>query len=359
MSRNKLEYLPAAIEISGNSLKLLQLAKLKSSYKVIKADYIPLEHSPDPSGAALKRALDKLIKDNRIKGEAVTSIPLSKISVSSYALPNMPQEEVESALLWKVKQNLAPGTNFEDIYFDYACSPSAEESREIYALVFMAPKKIVSDTVKFFKALSLDLIAIDPQPYAVIELLFSLKEISEQETALVVQLGSSSSSVTVVSAGHPYLMAPLGVSGNGFTEALAGYYQLDWQQAEELKKKEGLGQLKLGEGQGASETNCFAVLSSQLENMVIDIEHTFKYFSHQLVKSKASAVERVILCGGTSGLKNLDKFLSDRLGVPVFIFDPIDFFMANSEIELGPLVKIHSTSFASVLGLGLRAEEGE
>ncbi len=359
MSRTKLEYLPAAIEISANSLKLLQLAKLKSGYKIIKADYIPIEHNQDASGVALRRALDKLIKEHRIKGEVITSIPLSKISVSSYSLPNMPPEEIESALLWKVKQNLTPGMNFEEIYFDYVCSAATEESREIYALVFIAPKKIVLDTIKFFKASSLNLIAIDPQPYAGVELLFSLKEISGQGTVLVVQLGSSSSSVTVISSGHPYLMAALGVSGNGFTEALAGYYQLDWQKAEELKKKEGLGELKLEETQGSSEPNCFTVLSSQLENLVIDIEHTFKYFSHQLVKSKVFAVDRVILCGGSSNLKNLDKFLSDRLGVPVLVFDPIDFFMANSENELSPLVKINSTSFASVLGLALRAEEKE
>lgn len=353
--RVKAEYLPAAIEISANSLKLLQLARINSSLKIVKADYAGLKQAQGDTESALKQSLERLVKKNEIKGEVVTSIPLNKISTFNYILPNMPSDEIESALLWKVRQNLPSGVSLEDISFDYCFSGPAEDNKEIYALVFMVAKKISLDMIRLFKELSLDLIIIEPKAYAIIEALSLLKKISEVETVLVLQLGSSESSITIVSSGYPYLITPLGVSGNGFTESLASYYQLDWVKAEALKIKEGLGSLQLKSEQNErEEKSCFPVLSSQLETLIIDIEHAFKYFSHQLIKSKVPAFDRLILCGGGGALKNLDKFLTDKLRVPVVVFNPLDFFISHSEHEVSLDLKNHSAEFAGVLGLATR-----
>lgn len=358
--RARTKYFPAAIEIGANSLKLLQLAKIKYSYKIAKADYIALERDKGAPASALKHSLKKLVKKNKIKGEAVTSLPLEKISPYTYTIPNMPLDEIQSALLWKVRQNLVEGVSFDDISFDYIHnSIKPDDNKDIHALVFILAKKIALDTVKLFKDVSLNLISIAPQPYAIIKLLFLLKNISEQETVLVIQLGAGSSSITIVSCGYPYLMIPLAVSGNGFTQSLSGYYQYDWAKAEALKIKEGLGELQLKKAQNAQETGCFPMLSSQLENLILDIERAFQHFSQHLAKSKVSAFGRVILCGGTARLKNLDKFLSDKLKVPVVVFDPVNFFVSHLEYKANPDVLANSTAFAGVLGLSTDFIENE
>ena len=360
MLRVKPKYCPAAIEISASSLKLLQLAKLKSSYKIVKADYLSFKVDKNAPSVIPKDALEKLVRANQVKGDVITSIPLDKINIYTYILPTMPAEEIEQALIWKIKQNLSPGVNFDDIYFDYAHNGGqGENSKEIYALVFIAAKKMIADMIKLFKGLSLNLISVEPQPYAIIGLLSLLKYISDQETVLVLQLGSSHSSIAIVSGGYPYSITPLAVSGNGFSEAISGYYQIDQQKAEDLKIKEGLGALQLDGTQEATEGGCLAALSSQLESLVIDIEHGFKYFSHQLVKSKITAFDRLILCGSACSLKNLDKFLSDKLKAPVSVFDPVDIFISHSEPEVKESVRNNSSTFAATLGLATEFIKGE
>ncbi|MFH0855797.1 MAG: pilus assembly protein PilM [Candidatus Omnitrophota bacterium] len=346
MLRLKPEYFPTAIEIGSSSLKLLQLAKFKSSYKILKADYASLGRDKGvPVSIIPEDSLEKLVKENRVKGEVAVSIPLSGINTYSYTLPDMPAGEVEPALTWKIKQNLPPGVKFDDISFDYVCaSPQEAGNKDIYVLVFVTSKKTVLDMAKFFKGLSLDLVSIEPQPYAVIEALSLSKNISEKETVLVLRIGASNSSIIIVSGGHPYLITPLGASGNGFTGILAGYYQFDWEKAEALKIEEGLGE-------------CPA-LSSQMENMLIDIEHAIKDFSHKFVKSKAPEIERLILCGGAAALKNLDKFLADKLEIPVNVFDPLAFFVSHSENGLNPVVQQNSIAFTGALGLATKFING-
>lgn len=356
----KSKYLPAAIEIGTNSIKLLQFAKIKSSYKIVKADYLALENNKAGPNMALKHSLKKLVKKNKIKGEAVTSLPLNKIIPYAYTLANMPPGEIESALVWKIKQSLSSEISFDDISFDYIYSSSnSEDNKDMQALVFILAKEIALDMVKLFKDASLRLISIEPQNYAIIKALFSLKNISPQETVLVIQLGASSSSITIVSCGHPYLIMPLAVSGSGFTDSLARYYQYDWAKAEALKIEEGLGEWQLKKAQNAGDAGCFSVLSSQLENLVIDIEHAFQYFSQHLIKYKVPAFSRVILCGGCASLKNLDKFLADKLKVPVVVFDPAGLFDYHAEHELAQVVKVNSTAFAGVLGLAAGFIENE
>lgn len=345
MLRKTKENLPTAIEIGSSSLKLLQLSKLRSSFKIAKADYVSLKRDKDNSSLIPKDSLEKLVKDNQVTGAVVTSIPLDRINACTYILPNMPVDEIEPALIWKIKQNLEAGVKFDDISFDYVCSsPQNNGNKDIYALVFKIDKKTILDTVKLFKSLSLDLISVEPKAYAIIEALSLFKNISEQETALALQLGANSSSIIIVTSGLPSLIMPLAATGNGFTEALSGCYQLDWAKAEALKIKEGLGECP--------------GLSSQLENLVIDIEHTFKYFTQQLVKSKAPQIDRLILCGGSAALKNLDKFLTDKLNVPVNVFNPVDFFVSQSEYKVSQLVRDNSCAFAGVLGLAAKFIDG-
>lgn len=339
----KPEYLPAAIEISSTAIKLLQLAKTQEGhYEICKFAYLPMP-SQDTTGETLK----KIVEESAIKGEIVGSLPISKLQTFTYILPPMPKSEIEQAVAWKLKQNPPAGATFEGISFDFCLCSHSQESvdSEMRVLVFVVSKALVLEQMKLFQGLSLELIAIEPKPYAALNALLWLGKIRQDETALVLQLGASQSAITIVHSGLPYLIRPLSVSGNTFTEAIANYHQFDWQKAENIKKQDGL---KPG-------SICAQALSSQLENLVVDVEHTFKYFSHQLMKSQITSFERILLCGGSSGLVNLAAFLTERLGVPVDVVSPLSALNLCLKTELSSKGLLeNSARFTSTLGLSLR-----
>lgn len=342
----KLEYYPAAIEISSTSLRLLQIARVqKQRHQIVKAAYLPFKAAPQAS--EIKDYFKKMIEENRIKGEVVSSLPVNKIQTFVYLLPNMPQTEIPSAIAWKLKQNLPEGTSFENISFDYVSYMNTRQgtnNNQIQVLVFAVLKNLILEQIKLFKDFSLELTAIEPKPYAALRSLLWLGKITEEETVLVIQLGVNQSSITIVHLGQPYLIRPLNVSGNTFTEAIINYLQVGRSEAEALKRNESL----------TAGSKILLALASQLENLVVDIEHTFKYFSHQVTMSEVSAYNRILLYGGASGLNNLSAFLSERLVIPVDIFNPLDQLDLLQYDEISPLVKENFFSFVSTFGLAIK-----
>jgi len=330
------KYYPAVIEIGTDYLKLLQFEKRKSVPVLARSYYSSRPYSDPPSKWDLRNSLERLVKESGITGEAAVLLSLDKITSSTYLLPNMPDDEIESALVWKIKQNLAPGTGMENISYDYICGNSVPGAgKDVYALVFILAGKTALEIAGLFKDLSLELVCIEPRPYAVVKGLFASNRITERETVLVVDIGADTSSVTIVSYGHPYLIRPLTVSGKRFTAALSSYYKISPEKAELLKREKGLGELRLQENSITENDGCFSVLASHLENLVIEIEQTFQYFSHQLLKSKVQVFDRVILTGGGSGLGALDTFLSDKLKVPVSVLEPAAAILNGGERKSG------------------------
>lgn len=303
---------PAAIEIGAASLKLIQFNKAAQGYGISKIAY----QAGDSLGA--------LITNNRVSGRVVTSLPLSKINSFTFVFPNMSEKDIEQAVLWKLKQNLPAGLDTGNISFDYLwyLSPVDNPNKEIMALVFAAAKEAVMEKIRQFAKFSLKVSAVVPEPYAVFCALSFLKRISPHETVLVLTIGGSESAISFIHRNYLCLVRPLSISGNGLTEAIATYHKLEPSKAEEAKRNEGL---KINPPDSAAvDSLCLPAVSSQLEGLVVDLEHTFKFFSHQLMKSQVTSYDRVILCGGSAAFKGLDECLSQKLGVPVEAFNPLN-----------------------------------
>ena len=326
---------PAAVEIGGASIKLLQLKKAaQGPCEVFKKAYLPLNNTKD--------SLAALIRDNQIHGSIVTSLPLSKIHSFTFIFPNMPEKDIEQAVLWKLKQNLPAGLALGGISFDYLWSLFSGDNLNSgrVVLVFAVPKETVLERIGLFDKLPVKVIAVEPGPYAALRALHFLKKISPQETTLILTLGSSESSMAIAHRGSMCLIRPLTVvSGNGLTQAIANYHKIDFLKAEGIKRNEGLKD---------SGSLCRPAVSSQLEGLIVDLEHTFKFFSHQLMKSQGpSSYDRAILCGGPAAMAGLDKFLAEKLGVPVEVFNPLGGAEENAH------------SFAAAMGMAIRYASNE
>jgi len=99
------------------------------------------------------------------------------------------------------------------------------------------------------------------------------------ETVVILQLGAKESSISIVHAGYPYVIRSLSIPQH-LTEAIANYHQCDWLKARHQKTGR-LKNWKPDATQKEEDTSAgTAALSSQLENLVLEVEQTFKIFTN-------------------------------------------------------------------------------
>jgi type IV pilus assembly protein PilM len=88
-----------------------------------------------------------------------------------------------------------------------------------------------------------------------------------------------------------------------------------------------------------------------LGDLVTELRRSLDYFR----SNSGHAVERLILCGGTARLKGLDRFLSEQLGIPASVGDPMRAVNLSSKLEpQKEYVREVSPLFSVSLGLAVR-----
>ncbi len=70
---------------------------------------------------------------------------------------------------------------------------------------------------------------------------------------------------------------------------------------------------------GSTEAEVFRAISGVLVDLANELRMSLDYYTNRYAKTP----DRVYLCGGTARMPNLDVFLSQELGVPVEVADPV------------------------------------
>jgi len=133
------------------------------------------------------------------------------------------------------------------------------------------------------------------------------------------------------------------IAGNEFTQMIAKSLNVDYKEAEDLKRKYGL--------RPSEEKNIAQILYPPIDMILIEIEKIFSNF-YQIEKN---GVQKLILAGGTAFLPGLKEYFSEKLKIEIEIANPFsDIFcppiLDKTLKEMGP-------AYAIALGAAIRGLE--
>lgn len=89
-------------------------------------------------------------------------------------------------------------------------------------------------------------------------------------------------------------------------------------------------------------------MSNELDEFVAEIRRSIDYY-----RSKGGDVNHLLLCGGGSRLRGLDKFLNAALGIPCDVYDPLVRLNVNARKADPAFIEAHRQEFALAVGNGL------
>ena len=347
---SSLKGLPAAIDIGTSSVKILQLGEAaKGDFEVICIDKEPYSFDKTlPSNVLQKEALKRIIARNKIGPDVVTSISLKYAQIYNLTFPKMSEEEISDAIRWKIAQLRPFGLDAESVVHDFIVWDGLDgAAAQQQVILVCAPKNIVQDIVSLLGEAGLEPVFIEVAPISLAGLDTFRKQASmKDEIVMWLDIGAEESALVIARGDTLYFCRNLAFTSRYMTNQIAQHCRISAQEAETAKQEHGLSfwspdkkvSVFLEPGQSPQKSTdkssmVYYSLISSLENLVVDIQHSFKYFSYQVTKSQITRFDRVIISGGGANLKNLERFLSVRLGIPAEKADLFSFFRPSEQIE--------------------------
>ena len=280
----------AELRRSGKKAKIVSLGRMNLDRGIVENGRIK---QLGPLVSAVRETLAKAkpakIKNRRI----VLGLPINQTYTSLAKIPALDMSERENGLRTEAEHTIpVTGSDLLLLSDRLAASAKAEE----YLLIGVS-RQVVKEWRELLVKLKAESTGLDLEIYS----LFRDLAVERDKVVCLVDLGAETTNVMIFDQGSVQYTCSLQLAGDHFTQAVADYFQLDFNIAEVKKIRLGLNR------------QLYPVLVDKLDEISLEIKRVLAFYQ----KKSSQAVSEVVLVGGGSRLKGLAYYFQDHLPLPV------------------------------------------
>lgn len=341
-----------AIDIGTDSIKGV---RFKRKSKGLFIDRIAVKHLPYDSiidgtivdEAVVSNRLKELVQELKCGGDKIiTTIPNNNLIIRNMELPEMEDDNrLAEAIKWESEDHLP--FPVESAVEDFKIL--SREENKIQVLLVATKRDVIDNVMNVFERISLIPSVINIQPMA----LLSLADYQDliDDTVAIIDIGASGTRVVIGDRRNIYLSRNIDIGGSEFTRIIMEEDKLNFNEAENVKKNNGLPEEdEMGENfelaisqiatTGLGESHSLLVLA---RNLADQIERSLDYYNVKYRKK----VDKIFISGGGTKLKRLKKIIEERIGRDLFSLDPFINIGHKKGFDL------RTEEFAVAIGLGV------
>jgi type IV pilus assembly protein PilM len=307
------------LDIGSSAIRLCELTQTKSGYQLSK--YYQREMLIDPSvDEPTKReirvaALRDILKEAKARSKkAIFGVPGQSVFTRTRALPPVPEHKVTQIVRYEIQQQIPFA--LDQIALDYQVLGRTEAGG--YEVLMAAIKvDVVDKHLDLLQEVKRSVDLVDVAPLAAYNWLKHTGEFGDQgECVALLDIGAATTDIVIERDNQFRFTRSLNIGGNDITAAVARNFNVDFAEAERLKRERGFAPTgdPQRDGKGGE------VIGQVLGRLVNEIARSFAYFRSQ---PGGGPVSRVILAGGTASLRNIVPYLQRQLGLDVRIAQPL------------------------------------
>lgn len=348
-----------AIDIGTSSVKIVYLKPSGNRHTLIKWGVLPIsedgtELSPQENRTnAVARIGEFLAKEKILVKNIVTSISGHQVIVRYVRFPKLTYEELRKTIQFEAEPYIPFDIKEVDLSFHILGDVIEDGQKKMDTILVAAKKEIVQNRLDIINELNLRLIIVDIDAFA-LENVYELNaDPNVEETVMLVNIGSAVTNMAIVENGISKVVRDIFISGNSFTKVIQRNMACDLKTAESLKSRYSMlvtaaeKEKTLAENQKEA-LQVSQAISSVAKDLLAEIHRSIDFYISQ---NPEHNITRILLCGGSANLKNLDQFLSQELKIPVERFNPL------KNVIGGELVPENiSPQLAIAIGLAIRRE---
>jgi len=347
------------LDIGEHGMKMLEIRSAGGGYEVAGFAVAPAPHGLMEGStiideqrvvSTLQSLRDKIHLQSQ---KAALVVPGDNVIVRNLILPVMPDEELSEAVRFEAEAQLPiPG---KDVTIDFikgnSITDGGVKKQEVMAVAVR--NEIIKRLVRIAEAVGLEPVVMDIEPLALQRAVKILNPaiIPHAGNYAIVNIGSSSTGISVFEKDMLTFTRTLGYGGNKLTMSLANHYKIPIEEAEGTKKLIDLS--------GESDRHGLSVLLCQkaeillplIGELVTEIGRSLEFY---LAQHRGQSFARIFITGGGAQLKGMASYMNDRLDLPVSVFDPTEYLKLSGKVRyLEKEIQEAGSALSQVVGLAL------
>jgi type IV pilus assembly protein PilM len=303
------------IDIGTSSIKVVQLKGQKGAFQLQSVGIIPLppEAIVDNSlmdTSSIVEAVKNILKSLDLKGvDVACSISGNSVIIRKISLPAMPPEELEEQLQWEAEQYIPFDINDVNIDFQIL-SPDENDPSKMSLLLVASKKDIINDYVAVFNEAGLKLVVMDVDAFAVQNAYEINYDFAAADVVALVNVGASMMNMNIVSEGASLFTRDVQMGGNLYTEEIQKQLGVSGEEAERIKVS----------GNYHDKARLEDVMTRVSETVALEIRRSLDFYNSTAGEGK---IGKIYLSGGGAKTQMLPSVVSQKLGVPVEVLNPL------------------------------------
>ncbi len=276
-------------------------------------------------------------KAKTVSRSAVAALPTFSVFSSIINLANVDQKDFASAVHWEAKKVIP--LPLEEMVLDWKkIEGEGKGDKNMKILLTGAPKTLVKKYINIFKEAQISLLSLETETFSLIRALLG----NDKSTVMMVEVGMSTTDISIVSKGIPVLSRSIDVGGLAITRAISNNLGVGSERAEQFKYDLGIGPSDSSED----------IVPKAITETISPIINEIKYILNLFESKNNEKVEKIVLSGGSSLLPNFVNYLSKILNMNVIIGDP--WTRISYPVDLGPVLAEIGPKLSVAIGLAMR-----
>ncbi len=338
------------IDISSTSVKLLELSRNGSGYRVEHYAVEPLPANSvtekaiadvDAVGETIRKAIKRSGTKTKMCAMAVAS---SAVITKVITMPaSLKENDLEGQIQLEADQYIPYA--LEEVNLDFDVLGQTEGNPETIDVLLAASRsENVEMRVAAAEMAGLTTKIMDVEAYAIESTCTRLPEMLSDDgngkTVAVFDIGATMTSLDVIGDRKMIYTREQPFGGKQLTEEIMRRYGLSYEEAG-LAKKEG----------GLPENYVPEVLEPFKETLAQQVNRFLQFF---FSASQHTGVDNIVLAGGCASIPGIDELIESRLSTPTTIANPFSQMSLASRVNAQSLGK-DAPSFMIACGLALRS----
>jgi type IV pilus assembly protein PilM len=343
------------LDIGTYAVKLVEIDDENGRYRLKNYSIVDLYREGeeyDIEGSSYGRQIEALkncFKQLRLNPKRVKTLNCSlggqNVAVKQIRSIPLGAEELESSLTFEARKHLP--LDDTDAILDFQILDGGADASHMDILLVATTKKAFQYQMKLLRELGIRPKTVDAESTALVNSYLITRGKPAGEGALIfLDVGAKFSNLTVFSDQSIFFSRDIPIGGHKLTENVKSLHDLEYNEAENLKKEKGMGAFI---GQSDDESSSIRVARRMaVDGLIDEIRRSLRYYTKE---TGIREFDKILLSGGSASMPNFNSHLAQALSMNVEIYNPFELFTVPPGFSDSVAAQM-----ATACGLALREE---